>query len=84
MYRPQASLLLRQPVPDWPATATNGELLELARVWRGIALACNADKLSIENGAATAATGIEERGQAPSLVTDEKPAPEAKPWWRFW
>jgi len=70
--RPPASLLLQNPVADWPAAnLTNGELLELSRAWRRQAIECNADKAAIDAWA----------------VGDAKPAePQAPPapWWKIW
>ena len=70
-YRPAASLLVRQPVAEWPATMTNGELLDLARAWRAQLLECNADKAAIERDAGA------------STTDPDKPA-ESPTWWQFW
>lgn len=57
------------PVADWPAQATNGELIELARTLRRQAMECNADKAAIEAWAKQAEP------------EKEKPA---RAWWKLW
>ncbi len=83
MYQPPRSLLLQAPVPEWPAAFTNGELLELARTWRGLALECNADKASIEAGVNKAAAAVALTGEGAAEAAGSTPAP-AKPWWKLW
>jgi hypothetical protein len=65
-------------IPDWPASFTNGELIDLAKRYKAIAEECNADKDAIAKDA-----GL---GPDPNPTAEPiKPAPAAgRPWWKFW
>lgn len=66
--RPPQSLVVQSRPAEWPASLTNGELLELAKGYRRQLVECNADKAAIELWSAPA--------------VEPKPEPDKTPgWW---